>query len=251
MTQLTQKEQEAKKRICLALDVPTVSEALSLAEQLSDHVGTFKIGKQLHMAAGNEGVNIIKEIYDRGGSTFLDLKFHDTPNTVYQASKEAAVLGVYIFNIHVAGGEEMCKKAMQGAKEGAEKRGLTRPKVIGVTVLTSLNDDDLKAQNLGISYDALVAKRAELAKQWGLDGIVYPASKAGELEKKFGSDFLYITPGITWSGNAGAGQKQLYTPDMAVRDCKSSILVIGSAITKADDKVGVAYEILRAMAKEL
>lgn len=251
MTQLTQKEQEAKKRVCLALDVPTVSEALDLTEQLSGYVGTFKVGKQLHTSACNEGVNIFGEIFKRGGKVFFDSKFHDTPNTVYEASKAAAVPGVFVFNIHVAGGEEMCRKAVQGAGEGAEERGIDRPKVIGVTVLTSLNDEDLKAQNLGISYDALVLKRTELAKEWGLDGIVCPASKAGELEKKFGSDFLYITPGITWGGNAGAGQKQLYTPNMAVRDCKSSILVIGGAITKADDKVATALEILRAMVKEL
>jgi orotidine-5'-phosphate decarboxylase len=251
MPKLTTKEQQAKKRVCLALDVPTVSEALDLAAELSDYVGTFKVGKQLHTAAGNAGVNIIKEIKARGGSTFLDLKYHDTSNTVYEASKEAAVPGVYVFNVHVAGGEEMCKKAVQGAQEGAKARGIERPKIIGVTVLTSLNDEDLKTQNLGISYDDLVLRRAELAKEWGLDGIVCPASKAGELEKQFGSDFLYITPGIQWAGKAGAGQKQLYTPNKAVKDCGNSILVIGSAITKAQDKVQTAYEILQAMAEEI
>lgn len=251
MIQLTQKEQEAKKRVCLALDVPTVDEALDLAQELSDYVGTFKVGKQLHTAAGSEGINIFGEIFKRGGKVFFDSKFHDTPNTVYEASKAAAVPGVFVFNIHVAGGEEMCKKAVLGAMDGAKERGIERPKVIGVTVLTSLNDDDLKTQNLGIGYDELVLKRAELAQEWGLDGIVCPASKAGEMEKKFGSDFLYITPGIAWGGNAGTGQKQLYTPDMAVRDCSSSILVIGSAITKAENKVETAYEILKAMAKEL
>lgn len=251
MTTLTQKEQEAKKRICLALDVPTVSEALDLTEQLASYVGTFKVGKQLHTSACNEGINIFGEIFKRGGKIFFDSKFHDTPNTVYEASKAVAVPGVFVFNIHVAGGEDMCRKAVQGAKDGAKARGIERPKVIGVTVLTSLNDEDLKTQNLGISYDALVARRTELAKEWGLDGVVCPANKAGELEKKFGSDFLYITPGIEWGGNAGVGQKQLYTPDMAVKDCKSSILVIGSAITKADDKIATAREILKAMAKEL
>jgi orotidine-5'-phosphate decarboxylase len=104
---------------------------------------------------------------------------------------------------------------------------------------------------LEISYDALVKKRTELAKEWGLDGVVCAASKAGRLEKEFGSDFLYITPGIKWAGKQGTGQKQLYTPDLAVRDCSSSILVIGSAITKAEDRRATAYEILQAMAKEI
>ena len=145
----------------------------------------------------------------------------------------------------------MCRKAVEGAAKGAEKRGIERPKVIGVTVLTSLSDEDLEAQSLGIKYDDLVRRRTELARKWGLDGIVCPASKAGALEKEFGSDFVYVTPGIEWKGKQGAGQKQLYTPDLAVRDCSCSILVIGSAITKAQDKKATAYEILQAMAREL
>lgn len=251
MVELTEKEQEARKRCCLALDVPTVQIALDLSAELSDFMGTFKVGKQLHTAAGNAGIDIVGKIYENGGLTFLDLKYHDTPNTVFQASKEASVPGVYVFNLHVAGGEAMCKKAVEGAYEGAKARGIERPKVIGVTVLTSLSDEDLEAQGLGIGYDALAKKRTELAKKWGLDGVVCPANKAGGLEKEFGSDFIYVTPGIKWAGKAGTGQKQLYTPDKAVEDCSSSILVIGSAVTKAEDKAGTAYEILQAMAKNL
>ena len=104
--ELTEKEKEAKKRVCLALDVPTVSEALSLADELSDLVGTFKVGKQLHTVAGNQGINIIEEIYEKGGSVFLDLKFHDVPNTVYEAARAETVRGVYVFKLHVAGGKE-------------------------------------------------------------------------------------------------------------------------------------------------
>ncbi len=117
--ELTEKEQQARKRVCLALDVPTVDEALSLAGELSDYVGMCKIGKELHTVAGNEGVPIVREIFDRKGAAFLDLKYHDTPNTFYGAAKASAVPGVSFFNIHVAGGEEMCKKAVEGAYEGA------------------------------------------------------------------------------------------------------------------------------------
>lgn len=249
--ELTLKEQGARKRVCLALDVPTVDEALSLTGELSDYVWMYKIGKELHTAACNEGVPIVKEIFDRKGAVFLDLKLHDTPNTVYGAAKASVVPGVSFFNIHVAGGEEMCKKAIEGAYEGAQARELERPRVIGVTVLTSLDDDDLKTQNLGVGYDDLVMRRTELAKKWGLDGIVCPAKKAGELERRFGSDFMYVTPGIKWAGVQREGQKQLYTPDKAVQDCTSSILVIGGAITKAEDKKATAYEILQAMAQHL
>jgi len=251
MAELTAKEQLARKRVCLALDVPTVQDALKLAAELSDYVGTFKVGKQLHTAAGNEGVNIIEEIHDRGGNIFLDLKLHDTPNTVYEAGKACAVKGVYIFNVHVAGGEAMCRKALEGAYEGARASGIEKPKVVGVTVLTSMSDEDLTVQNLGISYNDLVKKRTELAVEWGLDGVVCPANKAGELERRFGSNFLYVTPGIAWAGKHGTGQKQLYTPDLAVRDCRNSILVLGSAITKAEDMKKTAHEILQAIAKEL
>lgn len=248
--QLTEKEQEARKRVCLALDVPTVQIGLDLAKELSDFVGTYKVNS-LFDAAANEGVDIIGEINQRGGSVFKDLKFHDTPNTVFNYARESAVPGVYVFNLHVAGGEAMCKKAMEGSYEGAQARGIERPKVIGVTVLTSLSDEDLRAQGLDITFDDLVRRRTELAKKWGLDGIVCPASKAGALEKEFGSDFAYVTPGIKWAGKAGEGQKQLYTPDKAVQDCSSSILVIGSAITKAEDKRGTAYQILQSMANHL
>jgi len=252
--ELTNKEQQARERVCLALDVPSVRDALAMAEELAPYVGTFKVGKQLHTSAGNEGVNIIKEIRGRGGNVFLDLKLHDTKNTVYEASKACTVPGVYVFNIHVAGGEAMCREAVRGAYEvgiSARMEGEPMPKVIGVTVLTSLDDNDLAVQGLGTTYDDLVRRRTELAREWGLAGIVCPASKARGLEKEFGSDFTYVTPGIKWAGKQGSGQKQLYTPDRAVRDCSSSILVVGSAITKAENRRQTAYEILQAMAKEL
>ncbi len=248
---LTPQEEAARQRVCLALDVQTLSEALGLVTELSDLVGTFKVGSVLHRATVNEGVNIVWEIHDRGGSTFLDLKYHDTPNTVYKSGIGSAVPGVYMFNIHIAGGEAMCRKAVEGAYEGARIRGIARPKVIGVTVLTSLSDEDLAAQHLSITIDELIKVRTELARKWGLDGVVCPANKAGKMERLFGSDLLYVTPGIEWKGKKGEGQKQLYTPDLAVRDCSNSILVIGSAITAASDKRATAYEILQAMAKEL
>lgn len=255
--------------MCLALDVPTTKEALSLTGELSDYVGMCKIGKELHTVAGNEGVSIVKEIFNRKGSSFLDLKLHDTPNTVYGVAKASAVSGVSFFNIHIAGGEEMCNKTLEGAYEGAKMRGIKRPRVIGVTVLTSLSDGDLKEQGLDIAYNELVEKRTELAKRWGLDGIVCSASKAGGLEK-MDYTFKKVTLGIKWVGIQNLGQKQLYTPDRAVEDYNNSILVIGSTITKAgnvyemingkktlmekgspQDRQKVAYEILQAMTKYL
>lgn len=246
--QLAGGELFARERVCLALDVPSVEQALVLNRELSDLVGMVKVGKELHTAAGNEGIAIVERVYRDGGSVFLDLKLHDTPQTVYGAASACSTYGVKMFNVHVAGGEAMCKKALDGARDGAARTGITAvPKVIGVTVLTSLSDEDLAKQNLGVSYDDLVMRRTELAREWGLDGIVCPANKAGELEKRFG-EWLYVTPGIKFAGVQNEGQKQLDTPEGAVQACKSSVLVIGSAITKAEDKRAAAYAILQSMA---
>ncbi len=248
--ELTEKEQQARKRVCLALDnIDCIDSALILAEELFDYVGGVKVGKELNQIAVNKGRNIIRELYEKDIKIFLDLKLHDTPNTVFKSAYRCSVPGVNIFNVHIAGGEEMCKKAIEGSYEGVNIHGIKRPKVIGVTVLTSLDDNDLAEQGYGLSYDDLVMRRTEQAIKWGLDGIVCPANKAGELEKKFGSDIIYVTPGIKWKEKKGKGQKQLYTPGMAVSDCSNSILVIGSAITKADDRKEIAYEILQDMAR--
>lgn len=249
---LTAKEQQAKERVYLALDnIDSVDDAVNLAEELSDYVGGVKIGKELNQISMNERRNIIKEINEKGVEIFLDLKIHDTPNTVFRSAYRCSVPGVSMFNIHIAGGEEMCKMAIGGSYEGANVHEITRSKVIGVTVLTSLDDNDLKIQGLNIKYDDLVRKRTELAIKWGLDGIICPANKAGQLEKEFGSALLYVTPGIEWKGKKGEGQKQLYTPGQAVNDCNNSILVPGSAITKAENKKRTAHEILEDMAKYL
>lgn len=249
---LSEAEKRARKRVCLALDVPSPKQAIDLCAVLSGYVGMFKVGKELHTAAGNAGVPIIEGIGAMGDDelpvVFLDLKFHDTPATVYAASREATTEWTAMFNLHIAGGESMCRKAIEGALERASHIGIERPKVIGVSVLTSLNDKDLAEQGLGIKYDDLVMRRTELAKRWGLDGVVCPANKAGALEQRFGSDFLYVTPGVEWGGLSGQGQKQIYTPDRAVQDCKNSILVIGSAITKAQNMQETALAILKAMA---
>jgi orotidine-5'-phosphate decarboxylase len=252
---LTEKEEMARARTCLALDVSTTAQALSLAEELGKYVGMFKLGKELHTSAVRNGELIIDQIYETSGHRpiFLDLKFHDTPNTVYGASLACVDRRISMFNLHIAGGEEMCRKAVEAANR-AHEMGVQRPKVIGVTVLTSLDDSDLAEQGLGISYDDLVRRRTELALKWELDGVVCPANKAGMMEKEFGSKLLYVTPGIEWAGVHREGQQQLYTPDLAVKDCSNSILVVGGAVTKrktATERRNAAYEILQAMAAHL
>jgi orotidine-5'-phosphate decarboxylase len=263
MVHLNGKQLEARNRSCLALDVSTVNEAVYLAQLLSPPIGKFKIGKELHTAAGNEGINIVKQIIRSGNLTepsiFLDLKLHDTPNTVYKAAKAGTVPGVYMMDVHIAGGEAMCKKALEGVREAANYQNIPVPKVIGVTVLTSLDGDDMPIvtgnkkdpiRSGNMVYNSLVRKRAEAAREWGLDGIVCPASKAGVMEKLFGP-WLYVTPGVAYGEDKGEGQKQLYTADMAIQDCSSSILVLGSAVTKAVDKYQRACDINALMAEHL
>ncbi len=247
---LTEKEQKARERVCLALDVPTTQEARGLYEELSDLVGMVKVGKSLHAAACNEGVPIIQELYKHGANIFPDLKIKDTPDQAYLTAQQLTVPGVYMFSIHIDGGEEMCKQTIRGSRLAAAKQSIPAPKVIGVTVLTSQSDEDLETLGISDRYSSHVMRLARLAREWDLDGVVCSASMAGILEKNLGS-WLYVTPGITWKGIQNVGQKQLNTPDGAVEACKSSILIIGSAITKSANKRQTTYEILQAMAKYL
>lgn len=246
-------EKKARDRVCVALDVPGYTEAYDLVHEVGDFVSMFKVGKELHCAAANGGISIIRDLQravDVG--FFLDLKFHDTPQTVYRACKAAVVPGVKILNLHIAGGYEMCRQAMNGMREKAGSLGIPFPKVIGVTVLTSLDDNDLITLGMH-GYDWAVNRRAWLAAEWGLDGIVCPAKHAGRIDREVidRRGFLYVTPGIQWAGKQGTGQKQLYTPVDAVKDIDNSILVIGSAITKAENRAATAYEIIQAMANAM
>lgn len=245
--ELTQREKVARERVCIALDTDSVYQALEWAERLSPYAGSFKIGKSLHLTAGLEGRNIISEIAEVGGVSFLDLKGHDTPDQIKKYAMAATVSGVYMFNIHI-GNENMCRAAVEGAYGQSEKLGIKRPLVIGVTELTSLDDNDLAILGNNLSYDDSVFNKAKLAIRYGLDGIVCPAKKAGGLEKIFGDKLLYVTPGVKMGDIANTGQKQLYEPSDAVKDCSNSILIIGSAITKAPNMEAQAYRALQEMA---
>jgi len=245
--ELSQEEKLARERICIALDTDSVEQALEWSRRLSPYAGSFKIGKSLHLTAGLEGRNIISEIAEVGGASFLDLKGHDTPDQIKKYAMAATVPGVYMFNIHV-GNENMTRAAVEGAYEQSQKLGIKRPLVIGVTELTSLDDIDLEILGNRFSYDESVLNKTELAIKYGLDGIVCPAKKAGGLEQKFGDKLLYVTPGVKMGDIANVGQKQLYEPSDAVKDCSNSILIIGSAITKAPNMEQQAYRALQEMA---
>lgn len=245
---LTPQESLARERVCMALDTENVEQALEWAERLSHYVGSFKIGKSLHYRAGRESRDIVGEIENVGGESFVDLKGHDTPDQIEQfAYAIASTGGVHMTNIHIAN-ENMCRAAVKGLSEGAKASGRKRPLLIGVTELTSLDDRDLEILGNAFSYDDSILNKANLAVEYGLDGIVCPAKKAGGLEEIFGRNLLYVTPGIKMGDIANKGQKQLYEPSDAIRDCTNSILIIGSTFSKAPNMEHQAHRALREMA---
>jgi orotidine-5'-phosphate decarboxylase len=253
---LTEAEERARRRVVLALDFPTIEEAVHTAEDLGDRVGMFEVGTELLIASERKGGGIVRQLHlyspDKSANVLLDLKLNDTPQTVRKASFQSAVPGVSVFNIHVDGGEAMADAALEGAEQGAGVYRIPRPKVIGITVLTSLDDDDLEKDGHSLKYEELVHHRTALAKEWGLDGVVCPAKLVGAMEAEHGSDLLYVGLGIKWEEPGGVlhgeGHKQLYTADRAAAESTTGIFVIGSAITRAPDPRDRAYRILQMMA---
>lgn len=230
-----------KDKIIVALDVPTKEEALAIVDELGDKVGAYKIGMQLYNACGPE---IIEEVTKRKGRIFLDLKFHDIPNTVASAARVAANLGVYMFNVHACGGSTMMKAAADALKEEAAKLGVERPLLIAVTVLTSMNEEDLQGEvGISRSLNEQVAAMAKLAKDCGLDGVVASAKEIKLIREACGDDFLIVTPGIRPRDAAADDQKRIKTPGEAVAD-GADYLVIGRPITKAADRTAAVANIV-------
>ncbi len=233
---------EAREKILVALDVDSLAKARSLAERLTGHVGAFKIGKELFTAVGPA---VIDAVTQNGGRVFLDMKFHDIPNTVASAVRSAMRHGVWMLNVHASGGAAMCRAAADAARAAAEK-----PLVIGVTVLTSLNDDDLRDIGLTGPADAAVVRLAKLAQANGLDGVVASAKEVKAIKQACGEDFVVVTPGIRPAGGAVGDQKRVVTPAMAVAD-GADYLVIGRPITGANDPVAAADAIAAEIAAAL
>jgi orotidine-5'-phosphate decarboxylase len=233
-----------KNRLIVALDVETASEALNLFNALKDVAGMFKIGSQLFTSAGPD---IVREIVRAGGRIFLDLKFHDIPNTVAAAGVEATRLGVSIFNIHACGGGEMMRRTSDAVTETALREGITRPHVIGVTVLTSAGDSTLAEAGFSSSAVEQVRRLARLTSESGLDGVVASPHEVKLVRETVGQrDFVIVTPGVRPSGVAHHDQRRVMTPSEAVR-AGADYLVVGRAILKATDPSRAAHEIIEEM----
>ena len=234
----------AKERLVLALDVDDFKKAEELVGKLSDYVGVFKIGSQLFTAEGAKVVNMVNK---RGGKVFLDLKFHDIPNTVARAAEVATKLGVYIFNVHTSGGYEMMKAAVEASKKISSALGIIKHLILGVTLLTSINQEILEKE-IGIKkrLEEQVVHLAKLAKAAGFDGVVASSWEIKEIRKACGEDFVILTPGIRPAGKPSDDQKRVMTPQEAIK-LGSDFLVIGRPIRNASNPVEAAKEILREM----
>lgn len=236
-----------KDRIIVALDVDSAAKACEVMGDLRGEVGTFKIGLQLFTAAG---VAFVREVAESGVKIFLDLKFHDIPNTVANAAVEAARLGVWMFNVHALGGKEMMQRTANAVGETCEKEGIVRPKVVAVTVLTSSNVETLKEAGIETSVESEVGRLAKLAADSGLDGVVASPHEIGVVRKTVSEkDFLIVTPGIRPFNATNDDQKRVMTPAEAI-SAGSNYLVIGRPIVQAKDRVGAVNEILASIGSD-
>jgi len=225
----------------LALDVPGIEEAEDLVKRLSGLVKYFKIGMELHNAAGPEAVRMVRR---HGGEVFLDLKFHDIPNTVGRTAEVVAGLGVFMFNVHAAGGSEMMRKAAQAARASAARQGYPKPLVIGMTLLTSIDQKILNGEmQVPGSLGEHVVFWSCLAQEAGLDGVVASPREISLIKDACGPEFITVTPGIrpTWAETGD--QRRTMTPKEAIA-LGGDYLVIGRPITAAPDPVEAAQRIL-------
>jgi orotidine-5'-phosphate decarboxylase len=231
-------------RILVPLDVPSAAQALALADTLRGAVGGFKVGKELFTAAGPD---VVRALVAKGDRVFLDLKYHDIPNTVAGAVRSASDLGVWMLNVHASGGRPMMEAARHAADEHGAKSG-TAPLVIAVTVLTSLDAATLASVGVAASPLDQVVTLAKLAQAARLDGVVASPRETAAIRQACGPDFLIVTPGIR-GGAASSGpddQQRTLTPGEAVA-AGSSYLVVGRPITGAADPVAAARRIADEM----
>jgi orotidine-5'-phosphate decarboxylase len=234
-----------KERLIVALDVETADEARRLFEALRDSAGMFKVGSQLFTAAGP---GLVREIVSAGARVFLDLKFHDIPNTAAAASREAVRLGVSLFNVHAAGGSEMMRRAADAAREEAARLGVAKPDLIAVTVLTSMDAAALAETGVGAdSVEAQVRRLARLSDASGLDGVVASPHEIKPVRESVArAGFLVVTPGVRPQSTAHDDQKRVMTPAEAVR-AGADFIVVGRALLNSPDPARAASEIVREM----
>ncbi|TCB66226.1 orotidine-5'-phosphate decarboxylase [Acinetobacter sp. ANC 4216] len=224
--------------IIVALDAKSQYDALTIAEQLDPALCRVKVGKELFT---HEGPSVVKALHDKGFEVFLDLKFHDIPNTTAQAVCAAADLGVWMVNVHASGGRKMMETCVERLQAGNYNTQL-----IAVTVLTSMEREDLKDIGLDVEPFEQVKRLAKLTQESGLDGVVCSAQEAKMLRETLGQQFALVTPGIRPEGSEADDQKRIVTPKQAMLD-GSTHLVIGRPITKSENPRQMLKDILATL----
>lgn len=226
---------DSRDKLIVALDLPSAASARQVISTIGEAITTYKIGKQLFTA---EGPGIVRDLVSSGRKVFLDLKFHDIPNTVGAAVSSAAKLGVSMLTVHASGGSKMLRAAVEAASQSAAK-----PMILAVTVLTSMSDSDL--HEIGVSGDVLtqVMRLGALARSAGCQGLVASAHEARQLRRELGEDFEIITPGVRPAGSAAGDQARVLTPEEAIR-AGATRLVVGRPIIEAANPAQAAKEIL-------
>ncbi|HIF9195597.1 TPA: orotidine-5'-phosphate decarboxylase [Photobacterium damselae] len=227
-------------KVIVALDYDNQNDALAFVDRIEPGSCRLKVGKEMFTFYGPD---FVRKLHDRGHSVFLDLKFHDIPNTCSKAVKAAAELGVWMVNVHASGGERM----MTASREILEPYGKDRPLLIGVTVLTSMESSDLAGIGISRSPQEQVMNLATLTKNSGLDGVVCSAQEASLLKSNLGQEFKLVTPGIRPAGSAAGDQRRVMTPVEAIA-AGSDYLVIGRPITQAENPSQVLADINATLA---
>lgn len=241
--ELVRKHGSMRERLIVALDVDDLEQAAQLVRQLAGEVGMFKVGKQLFTHAGPQAVRQIQEL---GGEIFLDLKFHDIPNTVAKAAIEATRLGVKMFNVHASGSLEMMRLTAKEVRRVCRQQKLRKPIMLAVTVLTSLNQDDLQRVGVERKVADQVVRLALLTKEAGMDGVVASPHEVADIREACGRRFVIVTPGIRPSDGNRNDQQRVMTPQNAVRGGVDYI-VVGRPIIEAKDPVAAARAIVADM----
>lgn len=236
-----------KERLIFALDgTGDLAGTLSWVARLKDHVGMFKVGKEAFTRYGPE---IVARIRGEGGKVFLDLKFHDIPQTVAKAAEAAVEMGVDMFDMHAIGGRKMLREAVSSASKKAEELQIPKPVILAVTVLTSLNSNDLGALGFRLSIEELVTHLAKLAQDEGASGVVASPQDIATIREACGRDFIVVTPGIRGKTElTGDDQKRTLTAAEAVRR-GADYLVVGRPIRLAADPMAEADAIVREMSE--
>ena len=224
--------------ILLALDLPTEQQAMTLVDKIEPSMCRLKVGNTLFTRTG---AAFIEKLQARGFDVFLDLKFHDIPQTVANGVEAACELGVWMVNLHAMGGERMLTAASDVVARYQQK-----PLLIAVTVLTSMTVDDLKRMNIQNSVEELVLSYSKLSKNSGCNGVVCSAHEASMLRRELGQEFVLVTPGIRLAGGEAHDQRRVMTPNQAI-DAGSTYLVMGRAITQADEPATVLQQVLAAL----